>query len=114
VAVGRSVAAQRWSGMLDELLGRVAGRFGRVEPWPAATGPGVRAGVIGRSAAQELLDDRPSTPETPARMACSTCWVAVWDTGGARDDLRAWVVVHLGDPAAVLVVDETGDVKKGT
>ncbi len=38
---------------------------------------------------------------------------AVWDTDGVRDDLRDYVVKHLGDPAAVLVVDETGDVKKG-
>lgn len=38
---------------------------------------------------------------------------AVIDTDGLRDDLRAYVVGHLGDPGAVLVVDETGDVKKG-
>jgi SRSO17 transposase len=31
-----------------------------------------------------------------------------------RDDLRAYVVAHLGDPQAVLVVDETGFLKKGT
>jgi SRSO17 transposase len=39
---------------------------------------------------------------------------AVWDEDGVRDDLRAYVVEHLGDPEAVLVVDETGDLKKGT
>jgi SRSO17 transposase len=39
---------------------------------------------------------------------------AVWDEDGVRDDLRADVVEHLGDPEAVLVVDETGDLKKGT
>jgi SRSO17 transposase len=31
-----------------------------------------------------------------------------------RDDLRAYIVEHLGDPAAVLVIDETGFLKKGT
>ena len=31
-----------------------------------------------------------------------------------RDDLRACVIEHLGDPGGVLVADETGDVKKGT
>ena len=31
-----------------------------------------------------------------------------------RDDVRSYVVEQLGDPGAVLVVDETGDVKKGT
>jgi SRSO17 transposase len=39
---------------------------------------------------------------------------ARWDAGGVRDDLRGFVVEHLGDPGAVLVADETGDLKKGT
>ena len=38
---------------------------------------------------------------------------AVWDAEAVRDDLRAYVVEHLGDPDAVLVVDETGFLKKG-
>ena len=36
------------------------------------------------------------------------------DADGVRDDVRSYVVEQLGDPGAVLVVDETGDVKKGT
>jgi SRSO17 transposase len=98
--------------MLDELLGRVACRFRRVEPRRR-----VRGFVLG------LLADLPR----------KNCWTiaehagdvgpdgmqhllgrAVWDTDGVCDDLRDYVVEHLGDPAAVLVVDETGDVKKGT
>jgi SRSO17 transposase len=39
---------------------------------------------------------------------------ARWDAEAVRDDLRAYVVEHLGDPAAVLVIDETGFLKKGT
>jgi len=39
---------------------------------------------------------------------------AVWDADAVRDDLRAYVVERLGDPGAVLVVDETGFLKKGT
>jgi SRSO17 transposase len=39
---------------------------------------------------------------------------AVWDADAVRDDLRAYVVEHLGDPDAVLVIDETGFLKKGT
>jgi hypothetical protein len=39
---------------------------------------------------------------------------AVWDTEALLDDVRAWVVEFLGDPDAVLVIDETGDVKKGS
>jgi SRSO17 transposase len=36
-----------------------------------------------------------------------------WDAEAVRDDLRAYVVEHLGDPDAVLVLDETGFLKKG-
>jgi SRSO17 transposase len=39
---------------------------------------------------------------------------AVWDHDGVRDDVRGYLVEHLGDPEAVLVIDETGDLKKGT
>jgi SRSO17 transposase len=38
---------------------------------------------------------------------------AVWDHDGVRDDLRRYLVEHLGDPEAELVIDETGDLKKG-
>ena len=36
-----------------------------------------------------------------------------WDAEQVRDNLRTYVVEHLGDPEAVLVVDETGFLKKG-
>ena len=39
---------------------------------------------------------------------------AVWDHDGVRDDLRAYLTEALGDPEAVLVIDETGDLKQGT
>jgi SRSO17 transposase len=38
---------------------------------------------------------------------------AVWDHDKVRDDIRDYVVEHLGEEEAVLVVDETGDLKKG-
>ena len=114
MAAGHSVAVEpaRWQELLDELLGRVAGRFARVELRRRA-----RAFVGG------LLSDLP----------CKNCWTiaehagdaspdgmqhllarAVRDHEGVRDDVRGYLVEHLGDPQAVLVVDETGDLKKGT
>src|SRR5258708_3794020 len=38
---------------------------------------------------------------------------AKWDGDQGRDDLQAYILTHLSDPEAVLVVDETGFVKKG-
>jgi SRSO17 transposase len=37
-----------------------------------------------------------------------------WDADAVRDDLRAYVAAELGDPAGILVVDETGFPKQGT
>jgi len=39
---------------------------------------------------------------------------ASWDQDGVAGDLREYVVEHLGADDGVLVVDETGDIKKGT
>jgi SRSO17 transposase len=39
---------------------------------------------------------------------------ADWDPDVVRDDLRAYVVEQFGDPQAILVLDETGVVKKGS
>jgi SRSO17 transposase len=51
-----------------------------------------------------------ATPDGMQRLLST----ADWDPDLVRDDLRGYVVEHLGDPAAVLVVDETGFLKKGT
>jgi SRSO17 transposase len=112
VAAGHSVDPARWQADLEELLGRVAARFGRVEPRRRA-----RAFVLG------LLADLPrkncwtlaehagdASPDGMQHLLAR----AAWDHDGVRDDVRAYVVEHLGDPGAVLVVDETGDLKKGT
>ena len=37
-----------------------------------------------------------------------------WDAEDVRDDLRSYVLEQLGDPAGVVVADETGFLKKGT
>ena len=38
---------------------------------------------------------------------------AKWDADAVREDLRAYVLAHVGDPRAVLVIDETGVLKQG-
>ncbi|WP_387492852.1 transposase [Photorhabdus sp. RM96S] len=39
---------------------------------------------------------------------------ALWDADAARDILRDYVTEHLGDEQGILIVDETGFIKKGT
>jgi SRSO17 transposase len=55
----------------------------------------------------EALGER--TPDGVQRLLNA----ARWDADAVRDDLRQYVVRHLGDADAVLVVDETGFLKKG-
>lgn len=90
----------------------IGARFGRVEPRRRARAflqgllaglPRVNCWTIAEHAGEQ-------SPRAMQRLLGS----AVVDADGLRDDLRSYVVAHLGDPAAVLVVDETGDVKKGT
>ena len=38
---------------------------------------------------------------------------ADWDADAVRDELHRYIIQHLGDPDGVLVLDETGFVKKG-
>jgi SRSO17 transposase len=50
-----------------------------------------------------------ATPDGMQRLLNS----ANWDADGVRDDVRNYVVEHLGEPGGVLIVDETGLLKKG-
>jgi SRSO17 transposase len=50
------------------------------------------------------------TPDGMQRLLST----ARWDADAVRDDLRAYVVEYLGDREAILVIDETGFLKKGT
>ncbi|WP_436842736.1 IS701 family transposase [Streptomyces flaveolus] len=92
-------------------MARIAGRFGRVEPRATA-----RAYLLGLLSATERKNcwqlaeqaglARPGPMQRLLRYAR-------WDADAVRDDVRAYVVDHLGDDG-VLIVDETGFVKKGS
>jgi SRSO17 transposase len=101
-----------WARGLDELAGRLAPRFGRVEPRRRLLAylRGLLAPIERKNGWQLAEAAGDATPDGMqdflSRMR--------WDAEAVRDDLRAYVVEHLGDPDAVLVLDETGFVKKGT
>lgn len=101
-----------WGQQLDEVARRVGARFPRSE-----TRDRVRAYLIGLlgpvqrknawQVAEQIGDDAPYG--VPYLMGRSE-----WDPDLVRDDLREYVVEALGDSDAVLVLDETGFLKKGT
>ncbi|HEY7880447.1 MAG TPA: transposase, partial [Streptosporangiaceae bacterium] len=90
----------------------IGGRFARVEPRRRARSflQGMLAGLPRANCWTIAEHAGELSPRGMQRLLAS----AVVDDGGLRDDLRGYVAGHLGDPAAVLIVDETGDVKKGT
>jgi SRSO17 transposase len=103
---------QGWAAGLETLHARIAGRFARAEPRRRVlTYLRGLLGNVGRKNSWQLAEHAGErTPDGMQRLLAT----ANWDPDGVRDDLRAYVVEHLGDPGAVLVVDETGFLKKGT
>ncbi len=94
------------------MFARVAGRFGRVEPRRRARGYllGLLAPVERKNSWQLAEAAGESTPEGMQRLLN----FYAWNADDVRDDLRSYVVEQLGGPEGVLVVDETGFIKKGT
>ena len=101
-----------WRDELSALHERIAPRFRRPEVRARAGKflAGLLDAVERRNGWQlaEVLGER--SPDGVQRLLRT----ARWDADAVRDDLRAYVVERLGDPAAVFVIDETGFLKKGT
>jgi SRSO17 transposase len=96
---------------LDQLHGRIAGRFRRAEPRNRARQylSGLIAG-LDRTNGWTLAEQAGEV--SPDGMQRLLRW-ADWDIDAVRDDIRDYVVEHLAGPQAVLIVDDAGFPKKG-
>lgn len=105
-------AVEHWADGLEALHARVGRRFARAEPRRRALTyvRGLLSPVERKNGWQlaELAGE--PTPDGMQHLLAR----ADWDADQVRDDLRAYVVEQLGEEQAVLVVDETGFLKKGT
>lgn len=100
-----------WSESFNELFAQVAGVFGN-----AAVRRHGRAYLLGLLSQTERKNSwslaefaGDVSPDGLQRLLN----YSPWDEDACRDALRGYVVRHLGDPGAVLAVDETGFLKKG-
>jgi SRSO17 transposase len=97
---------------LEEVQQRIAPRFRRPEvrtrAWRYVRG---LLGPVQRKNGWQLAEQ---LGEQHPRGVQRLLDAAQWAADAVRDDLRAYVVDHLGDDRGVLVVDETGFLKKGT
>ena len=100
-----------WSESFNEMFAQVAGVF-----WNAAVRRHGRWYVLGLLSHQERKNSwwlaefaGDVSPDGMQRLLN----FSPWDEDACRDAVRRYVVRNLGDPAAVLAVDETGFLKKG-
>ncbi|GAA4900359.1 hypothetical protein GCM10023405_20960 [Streptomonospora salina] len=112
MAAALSVAAQRWPHRLNELIHTISTRLTR--PETRHTTRDLLRGLLAPLARKNCwtLAEHAGHP-TPHRLQHLLSRAQV-DEGGLIEDLRTYTRTHLGDQDAVLVLDETGDLKKGT
>ncbi len=100
-----------WAAGLEEVHARIAGRFARAEPRRRALS--YLRGLLGQLERKNswTLAERAGevSPDGMQRLLRT----ADWDADAVRDDLRDYVVDRLG-PGGVLILDDTGFIKKGT
>jgi SRSO17 transposase len=101
-----------WAEELAQVHGRIAPRFARAEPRRRALAylRGLLSPLERKNGWQLAEEAGERTPDGMQRLLST----AEWDAEAVRDDLAAYVRQHLADPEAILVVDETGFLKKGT
>jgi SRSO17 transposase len=105
-------AIARYADAWTDLQARIAHRFARCEARERAGR--YLAGLLERVERKNGWQLAEAIGETGPHGVQRLLNAATWDTEGVRDDLRNYVVDHLRDAATgVLVVDETGFLKKG-
>ncbi|MFF4355217.1 IS701 family transposase [Streptomyces sp. NPDC001530] len=106
------LADATWDRELDDLFLRIGQRFGRAD-LRRRMRDYVRAllGPVGRKNGWQLAEYAGHrTPDGLQRLLNG----ATWNADGVRDDLQAYVAEKLGEDDGVLILDDTGFVKKGT
>ena len=103
---------QEWADGLEEIRELIGPRFSRTEPRDNAVA--YLKGLLSTAERKNswTLSERAgqAIPDRMQRLLSTTDW----DPDALRDDLRSYVVRHLGSDDGVLIVDETGFLKKGT
>ena len=113
MVVGRNEVAEveRWANGIEGVHRCIAGRFRRPEPRRRVLDylRGLLSPVERKNGWQLAEHIGDATPAGVQRLLSQYRW----DADLVRDDLKSYVVEHLADADAVLVVDETGFLKKG-
>jgi SRSO17 transposase len=103
---------ERWSEEVATVGARISRHFARSEPRRRAVGylRGLLSDTERKNGWQLAEHLGEATPDGVQHLLAR----ADWDAGAVRDDLIGCVHEHMGHPEGVLIVDETGFLKKGT
>jgi SRSO17 transposase len=101
----------KWGQELQRLHARIAPRFARPEPRRRALAylKGIVSAAERKNGWRLAEHAGEARPDGMQRLPNS----AIWDADLVRDDLRAYILERLGDPGAVVVIDETSFRKRG-
>jgi SRSO17 transposase len=102
---------EAWAKELEQLGQRIGARFARAEPRQRVVAylKGLMSDIPRKNGWQLAEFAGEATPDGMQRLLST----ADWDVDGVRDDLRGYVVGSLGIPTGILVIDESGFLKKG-
>src|SRR5436189_4010525 len=110
---GRPTAGQvaAWAEELEAVAGRISRHFARSEPRRRAAGyvRGLLSGTERKNGWQLAEHLGEATPDGVQHLLAR----ADWDAEAVRDELLTYAAEHLGHADGVLIVDETGFLKKG-
>ncbi len=104
-------ALTAWTDEFAAVVGRIGPRFARSEA--RAHAAAYLRGLLGRTGRKNGWRLAEAAGDASPYGIQQFLYRATWDPDAVRDDLRDYVVGHLGEPQGVLVVDETGFLKKG-
>jgi SRSO17 transposase len=108
---GLVAEVQDWAAGLEEVHRRIAGRFARAES--RAQVLAYLSGLRGQSERKNGWTLAAAAGEVSPDGMQRLLRIADWNADAVRDELRGYVLERLG-PGGVLIVDETGFIKKGT
>jgi SRSO17 transposase len=108
---GLVAEVQDWAAGLEEVHRRIAGVFARAEP--RARVLAYLRGLLGQLERKNGWTLAEAAGEVSPDGMQRLLRTADWNADAVRDELRSYVVEGLG-PGGVLIVDETGFIKKGT
>ncbi len=104
-------AIAAWTDEFAGVVARIGPRFARSEA--RAHAAAYLRGLLGRVERKNGWQLAEAAGDASPYGIQQFLYRATWDHDAVRDDLRDYVVAHLGDSGGVLVVDETGFLKKG-